>query len=658
MKANIGTNLKDKKQFTFNLNKLIKHFACFGGSGSGKTVMSKVIIEEAVKQKIPCIVVDPQGDLASLALSDDDIFKANVKIYTPASSKGIPLSINPLKLPEKGIDKEDSISIISSIANSVCGLIGYDLDKDKGKQAQAIIYHALESAYNNQYEMNDFNNLIKILEDPNQEMIDSGFMEEKSLKDIIKKLRFLTIGEKDLLFNSGVNLDIGKLLKNDISVIYLNTLAGKKEKEFFVSTLGLQLYEWMLTHPSKTLQALFFIDEIADYIPAGAIKPASKEILKLIYKQARKYGVGCMVSTQNPGDIDYKAFAQFGTWAIGRLTTKQDREKVKEAMKSMAGNKVDKLVLKMPKLKPGEFLFFCPDEFDDILEIKTRWLYTKHETLTEEQVKELMKFENKTTQIKTKIKDVKNEIKRIKKSPFKYFKINVSRDELTKIIEKKKKKMFIFFGPEKEKLISKEMVLKPIYRTTVRTTKKTLLGKQKIEDFRLFFNAETGNIMQFKKGYYTEYQGIDKLKGLTGRELSAVKLLKDKQMTNAEISQGLGITDSFVNKTMNELMKKKIISYAGKEGRSYIWKNITEIEYDNKISKFQSKNAELDNHEIEGKTENEKISIKEIEFFMRMWFEAEIIEHDKVYYPVYELKFSGKNKQRTQNISAVTGRAI
>ena len=123
-----------------------------------------------------------------------------------------------------------------------------------------------------------------------------------------QKIKFLTIGEKELMFQSGLQLDIDTLLgkgkgKTQISVIYLNSLETSEEKQFFVSMLATELYQWMLSNPSKELQALFMIDEVSSFIPAGAEKPMAKEILKLIYKQARKYGIGCITGTQNPGTL-------------------------------------------------------------------------------------------------------------------------------------------------------------------------------------------------------------------------------------------------------------------------------------------------------------------------------------------------------------------
>ncbi len=667
MKANIGKNIKDNSKFEFKLKNLVKHFVAFGGSGSGKTVLSKVMIEEAALNGVPSILIDPQGDLSSLAVPENEKFEGmNVAIFTPASSKGIPMCINPLRMPEGKVDKEELINIFHQTANSIASLIGYDLDKDKGKHAQAILYYTLHYCYQNKIKLNNFNELINILSEPDDALIDEadGFIDEGSKqKKLLNKLKFLTVGEKDLLFNHGVPLDIGNILnKNTINIIYLNSLSTKKDKEFFISMLALQLYEWMLKNPSMSLQALFYIDEIAEYMPAGAKKPVTKDILKLIYKQARKYGLGCMVSTQNPGDIDYKALAQFGTWAIGRLTTKQDREKVKDAMKSLAGNKIENLILKMPKLKPGEFLFFCPDEFDEIQEIKSRWLYTIHETLTEHKVKELMKEKKK--EFSKYIKDEKlerfdDQVKRTKEDKkgksnnLLHWKIVVKEDELDDIIKRKKKKSFLFFGPEKESLVHKELLLRPMYRMIVES--KSLLKKEK----EIYIDAVDGNIVSFNGEFFTILKGANRLMGLNDTELAVMKLLSKsrKGMTNKEISKALRLTGNYVNKVMNDLMKDKLIAYSGKKDNSYVWQKNIEISFNTSTSKASSRYTEINSGRIKGKRIKDKIEMKGAKHFVKYWFDVDIKESQTAYYPAYQVTFSGK-KERIIYISAVNGKEL
>jgi len=279
-----------------------------------------------------------------------------------------------------------------------------------------------------------------------------NLISDKEIKKIVKKINYLTVGEKDLLFNFGIPLDIKHFMKpGQISVIYLNTLHSETEKQFFVSSLATELYEFMLTNPKKDTQLIFYIDEISSYIPAGAKKPMSKPILKLIYKQARKYGVGCIVATQNPGDIDYTALSQFSTWAIGRLTTKQDRAKIIDALKSVAGSKASKIDEKLPSLKPGEFALFSPDNFDNIIDLKVRHLISPHQTLNDNDVKKAIpnslrqSFEKSFVKKAAKLSVGKCGEEKISGKGIRHLKINVSQEKANEIVEKSKKKLFQVF---------------------------------------------------------------------------------------------------------------------------------------------------------------------------------------------------------------------
>ena len=165
-----------------SIKTLQRHFACFGSSGSGKTVASKVLIEELARQGIPIIAFDPQGDIASLALieSKEELekkgvessiqkdFEENVEvvIWTPGSSKGLPICINPLQFD--GIDElsyEDKTRTFSSIAKNISSLVGYDLDNDDGKSAEAVLAVLFEHCYNENITLFDFNDVVEILGD-------------------------------------------------------------------------------------------------------------------------------------------------------------------------------------------------------------------------------------------------------------------------------------------------------------------------------------------------------------------------------------------------------------------------------------------------------------------------------------------------------------
>jgi len=668
-KAFLGGN------FSIPFEGMKKHFIALGSSGSGKTVLCKAIIEEAILNEIPAILVDPQGDLASLALISDkatnefkDKFKkTRITIFTPTSSKGIPICINPLKLPEAGLDKESLVSIIHQVSSSIAKLIGYDLDSDKGKGSQIAIYKILMDSYKSRKELSSFSEvadeLTNLPESQKKEI--NEFISESELKRLIRKIKYLTVGEKELLFQFGVPLDITSFIKSDkieISIIYLNTLENQNDKDFFVSMLATNLYQWMLNNPLSELQALFYIDEIAPYLPAGALKPLSKPILTLLFKQARKYGIGCLVSTQNPGDIDYKAFAQFGTWAIGRLTTKQDREKIKDALKSVAGKEIEEIIDELPRLEPGEFFIFAPDYLKKIPKIKVRRLFTEHKTLSEGQVKEIAdkirkQYEPRFVEVKRKKKQgivVEEKIGQELHLP-----VNIDQQKISQIVEKLKKKKF-FIGRAVEQVESLDLIFEPLLKTRIKVVERKLLKKE-FNEYDVIFNGSNAEPMIFTGTNLEQLAGAGYLIDLSESQIPVLKhLLDKKQATAVEIALRLGLNTNSVSKILRDLHKKKLVGYQKTKSKAYLWYPIVKINIPEKIKKIATDKIELNSKKIENiKIEKPKIDLKKLSSFIRAWFgKAEIINIEYVYYPVYKIRLAGKDKTRKILVSAVNGKIL
>lgn len=414
-KIQLGSTQDGKLEF--NLATFQRHFACFGSSGSGKTVASKVIMEELALNGVPIIAFDPQGDIASLALPEEadvvkkfgtnpetrDNFVENVEvvIWTPGSSKGLPICINPLQFDGvNDLSSEDRVRYLSATAKNIASLLGYDLSADDGKTAEAILNEIFKYSINENKVLDDFSDVVKLLlEMPEKvDTVVSIIATNKFIKKLIKKLNLLTLGAQKLIFQTGTPANIDTLLgldqpngKTRISIIYLNTLHTVEEKEFFIASIAQALYRWMLKNPLTSsqngVQCALFIDEIAPYIPPVK-KPVCKESLELLFRQGRKYGVSCLIATQSPGDIDYKAIGQFSSFILGTLNTKQDIDKIKKRLESIAPMEVDYIVKKMPALQPGQFLVVSPDEFNEVQELRVRWLVTKHLVLTEQQLAE------------------------------------------------------------------------------------------------------------------------------------------------------------------------------------------------------------------------------------------------------------------------------
>jgi hypothetical protein len=410
----LGKNNATEEFVSIKKKTLKRHICTLGTSGSGKTVFCKVVVEEAVRLGIPVLIVDPQGDIASLGLpgdpailqekgvlefSEEYLKNAEVRIWTPASSKGIPLSINPLKFSEEEMDVEDIIKAVDNIAATLIRFVGYDPENDKGKAAQAYLFQLLDYFREQKAPITDLKTLAKYVESPPdvlQESV-SKIINKNEIGKLSKKILFLTTGANKLLFEMGIALDIETLLtpvekgKIPVNIIYMNTLNTEADKHFFIAILGRQLYEWMLRHPKDEPQLIFYVDEIAPYLPPHPYNPPPKESLKLLMKQGRKYGISNLIATQNPADIDYKAMAQANTWVLGRMMTKQDISNVHHMLKSLNPEKADDIVARLPTLSAGEFLLICPDEFkENVIQFNARWLVTDHKTIDEEDIQDAM----------------------------------------------------------------------------------------------------------------------------------------------------------------------------------------------------------------------------------------------------------------------------
>ncbi|CAI8159183.1 MAG: Uncharacterised protein [Methanobacteriota archaeon] len=178
--------------------------------------------------------------------------------------------------------------------------------------------------------------------------------------------------------------------KIPLNIVYLNTIQDEAQKQYFVQELARELYDWMLTQQPADgeLKLLFFMDEVAPYLPPYPRNPPAKDLIKLIFKQARKYGVACVLATQNVSDVDYKILAQANTTFIGRFTQPQDVEKVRHLLKESGGDQ--DLVKQLPTLGPGQFQMVAPDVDPAPVPIQCRWLYTDHGSpLNEDQVEDV-----------------------------------------------------------------------------------------------------------------------------------------------------------------------------------------------------------------------------------------------------------------------------
>ena len=275
-------------------------------------------------------------------------------------------------------------------------LLGYSLDSDDG-DGLAVAFSEILAIHKRDGGAASLASLLKsvdtIVADTGGAL--SDLIAARTLAGAVRRLRRLDTPSRRPLFVDGAPLDVAALLESDrdptktrIAIVYLNSLDSQEDKELVVAALVDRVYRWMLTRPSSKPQLLFYIDEVAPYLPPVR-KPACKEGLVLLLKQARKYGVGCLIASQNPGDVDYRALGQLGTWALGRLVTRQDLKKIEPSVSSLAAGHTDKILGALPRLKPGEFWLLSPDSFAEPVALEVGRLEAPHRTLDIGEVAEL-----------------------------------------------------------------------------------------------------------------------------------------------------------------------------------------------------------------------------------------------------------------------------
>jgi DNA helicase HerA-like ATPase len=400
---------KDGSLVQLPIDSLRRHMLALGASGSGKTVLSKVVIEECIRKGLPVIAIDPQGDLASMALAEDDATlikmgvdpaiaaqfraKVEVKIWTPGSTAGIPLSFTPAMEIPTGISSEDKIRAFGSVGNALAAMIG------ASDESTAIAFSIiLEYADANNLACESIPDFINFLADPPMPLAVqlNPIFSAKDRAKSHKAFALKTLGSNRLLFDLGRSIDINELFglrnnngKTRLSIIYLNTLTSQEDKEIFISLLCSAMYQWMLSMDGSKLWGMLAIDEIAAYLPPVKNTPC-KQGLMLLLRQARKYGLCCLLATQSPGDIDYKALGQVSTIALGKITGERAIGKVAPLIRAVPGIDADAIIDALPSMTKGKFVVINPDVWTVPQSVSVRWLVTKHSTVSSDALADLV----------------------------------------------------------------------------------------------------------------------------------------------------------------------------------------------------------------------------------------------------------------------------
>ncbi|MHA2084627.1 MAG: helicase HerA-like domain-containing protein [Candidatus Thorarchaeota archaeon] len=410
-------NTTDKK-FEISVDLLRRHGGVFGSTGSGKTVLSKVILEESAMKGIPILAFDPQGDIASLMIPGNPkqlrekgvppdrlkeyMDKVIVRVYTPASSKGLSISINPLRLPDKKADPDDVIRLLDNSARTLVKVLAKvaGLSKSWESKSFAAIYELIRTVWEDKTrDISDLVELANLLTSDKETLgVDlEPYMKFTERQKLASAIRSLTVGSSQLLFKEEGQIDFDEMVKpvdgrTPINVIFLKTLRSEEEKHFFIAIVLNQLYSWMLRQGfTENPRMILFQDEAAPFIPAGMKAPGPKETFLLLFRQARKYGVECLIATQSPKDIDYKAFEQFNTIATGRISSEQSLKVLERILEPIAGEKESEQIIgQLPGQMTASFIFSSAEMKPKVNSIAVRWLLTRHITLTEKDVQKHM----------------------------------------------------------------------------------------------------------------------------------------------------------------------------------------------------------------------------------------------------------------------------
>ncbi|MBN1876821.1 MAG: hypothetical protein JXA33_21535 [Anaerolineae bacterium] len=438
----------------YDARDLTTHAVCVGMTGSGKTGLCIDLLEEAAIDLVPAIIIDPKGDITNLLLTfpdlspedfrpwinvddarrkgvSEEVFaaqqaqiwreglatwgqdserirmlraSADFVIYTPGSDAGIPVSIlQSFSAPALNWDTEAELlrERIQGIVSALLGLVGLEADPVRSRE-HILLAHLFEHFWR-QGEDLDLSKVILSIQDPPIRQLGvfdiDTFFPPKDRFELAMSLNNIIAAPAFQSWLHGQSMDIPGFLssangKPRHSIFYIAHLS-ESERMFFVTMLLNQLIGWMRAQPGTTsLRALLYMDEVFGFFPPVANPPSKKPLLTLM-KQGRAFGMGVLLATQNPADLDYKGLTNAGTWFIGRLQTERDKERVLEGLESASaqvGGALDRKKLDKILSGLGKRVFLLHDVHESFPVIfQTRWAMSYlRGPLTRLQVRTLM----------------------------------------------------------------------------------------------------------------------------------------------------------------------------------------------------------------------------------------------------------------------------
>jgi hypothetical protein len=438
----------------YDARDLATHALCVGMTGSGKTGLCLALLEEAAIDSVPAILIDPKGDISNLvlqfpALTPQDFAPwigqdeaqregktvaeyaadvaarwrqgletwgmsservrmlkeaADYTIYTPGSGAGLPVNILG-SLAAPGLNFDDHAEIIreriGGTVNALLGFIGISADPIQSREA-ILLSNIFEHFWRQNQDL-DLTQLILSIQNPPVRQLGildvDTFYPEKDRFDLAMAFNNLIASPKFQSWLEGESLEVDALLyttdgKPRHSIFYIAHLSDK-ERMFFVTLLLETVLAWVRRQAgTNSLRVLLYFDEVYGYLPPVA-EPSSKRPLMALLKQGRAVGLGCVLATQNPADVDYKGLTNTGTWFMGRLQAERDKARVIEGLKNAIAESggdservdYDRII---GQLRPRIFLMHNVHQEEPAI-FQTRWVMSYlHGPLTRLQVQALM----------------------------------------------------------------------------------------------------------------------------------------------------------------------------------------------------------------------------------------------------------------------------
>lgn len=420
----------------YDAKDLTTHAVCVGMTGSGKTGLCISLLEEAAIDGIPAICIDPKGDLGNLLLAFPDLapqdfrpwvdpadatraglspdeysakmakvwkeglaawgqpperikrFRdaVDISIYTPASNAGLPLTVmKSFSVPNDKIlnDTEAMRERVASSASGMLTLLGVDADPLQSRE-HILLSTILERCWRDGKDV-DLATLIRMIQKPTFTKVGvmdvDSFFPAKDRVAFAMKINNLIASPGFQAWLEGEPLDIQRLMytaegKPRLTIISIAHLSDS-ERMFFVTILLNEVVAWMRSQTgTSSLRAILYMDEIFGYFPPSANPPSKVPMLTLL-KQARAFGLGVVLATQNPVDLDYKGLSNAGTWFLGRLQTERDKARVLEGLEgasAKAGAHFDRSKMEKILSGLGNRVFLMNNVHDDHpVVFQSRW---------------------------------------------------------------------------------------------------------------------------------------------------------------------------------------------------------------------------------------------------------------------------------------------